>query len=410
MGHLLEDTASGPPDEFTEMVRDALLHMYDWAHLQTHPLLAFSVGGESEPIARGRVLRQALLDAIETLAPTPTVESSPRAWRAYRIMELRYIDGREVSDAIGEAHLSRSQYHREHHRALQAVASVLWDSWQVTAIWANTAAPAPAVEANLAKQEVDTLIQRGSIEKIDLGNMLCEVQHLVEPLCWRRGIDLRLEVSNAALPIAGERVAIRQAILALLTHVIDESEPGQIRISLTYRNHEAELSVGGESVAVSPPNPREVDEIRLFAEAVGASLAYPQTLPSIEPRPIRLSFPARRDWVLLVVDNNADFIRLVERYLSGSGWEVLGTAEPDLAQMLIEERRPQAIVLDVLMPGRDGWDILLSLKENADTASIPVVICSVLERPELATSLGAALYLKKPVAQGQLLAALRQFQ
>jgi CheY-like chemotaxis protein len=62
------------------------------------------------------------------------------------------------------------------------------------------------------------------------------------------------------------------------------------------------------------------------------------------------------------------------------------------------------------MPGRDGWELLLELKRDRGTREIPVVLCSVLDEPRLALSLGAAGYLHKPIDQGQLVGALSRFR
>jgi CheY-like chemotaxis protein len=73
---------------------------------------------------------------------------------------------------------------------------------------------------------------------------------------------------------------------------------------------------------------------------------------------------------------------------------------------LARELAPVAVALDVMMPTQDGWEVLQSLKNDPTTRNIPVIICSVLDDPELAYSLGAAAYLHKPVTQADLLSAL----
>jgi CheY-like chemotaxis protein len=68
------------------------------------------------------------------------------------------------------------------------------------------------------------------------------------------------------------------------------------------------------------------------------------------------------------------------------------------------------ILLDAVIPGRDGWELLLELKRSRETREIPVVLCSVLDEPGLALSLGAASYLHKPIDQAQLVGALSRFR
>jgi len=88
----------------------------------------------------------------------------------------------------------------------------------------------------------------------------------------------------------------------------------------------------------------------------------------------------------------------------------VGAANLAEARALIAETRPAAIILDVLMPEADGWDLMVALKADPSTRDIPIIICSVLHEPEIALSLGAAAYLPKPVTEQSLVEALRPFR
>ena len=98
---------------------------------------------------------------------------------------------------------------------------------------------------------------------------------------------------------------------------------------------------------------------------------------------------------------------LFRRYLVGTNWQVIGAANTEEARSLIADTCPVAIVLDLLIPKEDGWEFLLSLRNDTATHDIPVIICSVLEQPALALSLGATAYLPKPVTQQELLRVLK---
>ena len=69
---------------------------------------------------------------------------------------------------------------------------------------------------------------------------------------------------------------------------------------------------------------------------------------------------------------------------------------------------PAGVVLDILLPGIDGWEVLAQLKADPATAAIPVVVVSMLDERGRGFALGAAEYLVKPVGKDQLLAALRR--
>ena len=61
----------------------------------------------------------------------------------------------------------------------------------------------------------------------------------------------------------------------------------------------------------------------------------------------------------------------------------------------IQDLAPSAVILDVMMPGTDGWEILQRLHTQPVTAKIPVIVCSVLNDPQLAYSLGASAFVSK---------------
>ena len=109
---------------------------------------------------------------------------------------------------------------------------------------------------------------------------------------------------------------------------------------------------------------------------------------------------------MLVVDDQEIATQLYDRYLSRSGIRLIGLRSAGDAVSAAKRIQPQAIILDVVMPDMDGWEVLQLLKADASTRDIPVIMCSVWEEPELAMSLGAVDFLKKPITQKNLLSAL----
>ncbi|HRW11097.1 MAG TPA: response regulator, partial [Caldilineaceae bacterium] len=122
-----------------------------------------------------------------------------------------------------------------------------------------------------------------------------------------------------------------------------------------------------------------------------------------------LIWPTDNAPIVLVIDDNEGLLQLFQRYLAGYVWQVIGVTDGVAARQTLEAIRPTVIILDVMMPKEDGWAIQQWLKATAATATIPVVICSVLNEPQLAQSLGAAAYLPKPVTQRALLQQLARW-
>jgi CheY-like chemotaxis protein len=110
--------------------------------------------------------------------------------------------------------------------------------------------------------------------------------------------------------------------------------------------------------------------------------------------------------LILAVDNDAGVISLYRRYLDGEGYRVIGVTDSTTVVEKAIELQPFAITLDILMPGKDGWQVLRELKEHPETRHIPIVICSIVSNEGLGFSLGAADYLVKPIMEEELVAAL----
>ncbi|MEX0344247.1 MAG: ATP-binding protein [Rhizobiaceae bacterium] len=100
---------------------------------------------------------------------------------------------------------------------------------------------------------------------------------------------------------------------------------------------------------------------------------------------------------VLVVDDDTAFLELAERLLVKEGFSPISTDEPQMVLQIARTVKPTAILLDVLMPGLNGWDVLDTLKSDPATASIPVIILSVMDEPQLAESHGAVGCVAKPL-------------
>jgi signal transduction histidine kinase/CheY-like chemotaxis protein len=112
--------------------------------------------------------------------------------------------------------------------------------------------------------------------------------------------------------------------------------------------------------------------------------------------------------VVLVVEDDPHARELLTHYLCSGGYGVAHAHDGEEALRLARTMRPVAITLDVLLPLKDGWDVLRELKAAPETESIPVIVVSVTKDARLGFSLGAVDYLVKPVDRERLLASLRR--
>jgi len=120
-------------------------------------------------------------------------------------------------------------------------------------------------------------------------------------------------------------------------------------------------------------------------------------------------WPPRDRPLVLIVDDEAPARELLASWLEPAGYELItaGTAADALAKAA--EHVPDAITLNMLMPGKGGWDTLYALKKTPVTAAIPVIVVTVVDEPKIGLALGAAEYLVKPVDKEVLLEAVRRF-
>jgi signal transduction histidine kinase/CheY-like chemotaxis protein len=111
---------------------------------------------------------------------------------------------------------------------------------------------------------------------------------------------------------------------------------------------------------------------------------------------------------ILAIDDDIEVLNLYERFLKPHGFNVVNLTNPQKAVERAKQVRPFAITLDVMMPQKDGWQVIKELKSDPDTKNIPVIICSILEEKEKGLSLGATDYLVKPFLQDELAGALNR--
>jgi signal transduction histidine kinase/CheY-like chemotaxis protein len=113
---------------------------------------------------------------------------------------------------------------------------------------------------------------------------------------------------------------------------------------------------------------------------------------------------------VLLIDGDAATRELVERMLAKEGLHMLYAATGQEGLRLAGQRRPDIILLDVILPDEDGWAVLTALSTKSDFAGIPVIVLTAADERGLATTLGATTYLDKPVKGDDLMAALRGAQ
>lgn len=112
--------------------------------------------------------------------------------------------------------------------------------------------------------------------------------------------------------------------------------------------------------------------------------------------------------VVVLVDDDRASLDLMSAYLDDAAVQVIRATDGASALELIRKVLPAVVVLDIKLPGLDGWQVLAELKAADETAAIPVVIASVVDDRPQGTALGADAQLLKPVSRDDLIDALRR--
>ena len=160
--------------------------------------------------------------------------------------------------------------------------------------------------------------------------------------------------------------------------------------------------LGGEVTLRSALGVGTTFSIRLPAESGDAE----QPHPACSPEEQALEQAAAEARTVLVIDDDPAGADVIGRMLMRQGLRVEFASNGEDGLRMARERSPRLILLDVLMPGADGWSVLTDLKNDARVASIPVVMISVTEQQELGLAIGADDYLVKPVRQDSLVRAV----
>jgi len=117
---------------------------------------------------------------------------------------------------------------------------------------------------------------------------------------------------------------------------------------------------------------------------------------------------AKEGPVILVVEDDLPTVEILTIHLTQAGYRVNHAYDGEEAIVKAKEISPLAITLDIMLPRKDGWEVLQALKADPETRNIPVIIHSIVENKELAFALGATDYLVKPVDKAVLIEKLSE--
>lgn len=397
----------GSPEELARLLRDALTNYYDPVRLQSHPLAAMLdlQRGPGETVAEA--LRRCLRDGIDRLRPPYTTPQGGSEWLGHRVLLLHYVRSLSPAEVCRELNLSEATFYRRQREALQALTSVMWNHHAVA-----SRGDAPTPEAQTPDEEREraiALASRMPSQLVQLTELLEGIHQTIKPLAERQQIALHVTVPPDLPPTYGDPAVLRHAILALLTDCVCAARGGAVELKVW---QEGRAIVGRIDIPGAEPSVvgsiEEICGFRLGAELLRVYGGDAWSDLGEGCACVWFSVATLQPISVLMVDDDRATTELYLRYLEGPQYAVTQAHTAEEVEASLERALPDIILLDVLLPRRDGWLILEMLKSGPLTAQIPVVVCSVIEQPELAMALGAAKVLTKPITSEQLLQAVQE--
>jgi two-component system alkaline phosphatase synthesis response regulator PhoP len=113
---------------------------------------------------------------------------------------------------------------------------------------------------------------------------------------------------------------------------------------------------------------------------------------------------------ILVADDDREIVRLVRAYLEQAGYEVLGAYDGEMALHILRREHPDLVVLDLMLPFRDGWDVTRVVRGDPDLAATPIIMLTARVEDQdkiVGLELGADDYVTKPFNPRELMARVR---
>jgi signal transduction histidine kinase/CheY-like chemotaxis protein/HAMP domain-containing protein len=293
------------------------------------------------------------------------------------------------------------------------------------------------------------------VEEIDLSSLLDEVKSIITPLVAKNSNKLEVRLADHVGSMRSDRTKLKQCLLNVLSNASKFTRDGKLTVQVRRLETDGpmvqinisdtgigmnEEQIGRLFQAFSQADASTTKKFggtglglaitRHFCRLLGGDISvasqpgvgssFTIVLPdqrAEQDGPKTMAEPASESSrnhsvgsavTVLVVDDDAAARDLLTTNLGREGYRTVQARGGDEALELARRLRPDAITLDVLMPKKDGWTVLGSLKADPELCDIPVIMVTVAPDRGIGLSLGAAEVMTKPVDRGELISLLRQ--
>ena len=290
------------------------------------------------------------------------------------------------------------------------------------------------------------------LETFDVAGLVKDIAAVISPLAAKNANRLDVRCPGTIGTMRADLTKVRQALFNLLSNACKFTERGTITLAVTREALDGRdglvFSVHDTGIGMTPEQLTKLFEAFSQADAAttrkyggtGLGLALSRRLcrmmggdVTVESEAgrgstftIRLPVEVREaaeeaavrtepvavDAVgtVLVIDDEPAVRDLMQRFLTKEGFRVVTASGGEEGLRQARDIRPDAITLDVMMPGMDGWAVLSALKADPDLADTPVIMLTIVDDRNLGYALGASDYLTKPIDRDRLVTVLDKYR
>jgi signal transduction histidine kinase/CheY-like chemotaxis protein len=292
------------------------------------------------------------------------------------------------------------------------------------------------------------------LEVVDVPKMIQDVVSTVIPMIDKNSNQLDVQVDENIGTMRTDLTKVRQILFNLLSNASKFTKEGTVRLTasrdtisdvdwITFTVTDSGIGMTAEQMSKLFKDFSQADSSttrkfggtglglsisRRFCQMMGGDISvdseagvgstFTVRLPAAVPTPesvlkaVEAKLPQQADSgsIVLVIDDEPSVRELMIRFLSKEGFRVEAASSGEEGLRKARQLKPDAITLDVMMPGMDGWAVLASLKADPVLANIPVIMLTIVSDKNMGYALGASEYMTKPIDRDKLITILKKYQ
>ena len=403
----------GTFEDFRQELREALMHLHDPDYKPSALMCAVmgcDLGNGAAPV------QYTIIQAIKDLEPPSGVPAGASTRKSFDILHMRFALGLSQEETAERLHMSVRSVGRAQREATHMLGRLLWEHFLAREMSAQAvsrqeeAQPQESITSQIG--EVDWRSQlRQELASLQVGapgiianvaETINGVVQLESVLTAMHAVSLKVGHLQPNLIVAVHPSALRQILIVAIAQMARCTSPGQITIHAALEDDHVNITLTGYARGATLPDGNLVQEI-LALHGGSAKVSVEDDHISFG-----IKLPAAVEITIFVVDDNPDMVHFYRRCAAGTRYRIVDAGPGQRTIQAIEAARPDIIVLDLMLPDVDGWELLAQLHKHPVARSIPVIICSIIREEDLALALGATLYLPKPVQPRDFIQALDQ--